>query len=58
MEVEITNHIERDHWALIPRSQLHSGSKTIMSVWSFKRKRLSDGTICKYKARLYAYGGQ
>ena len=58
MEVEITNHTERDHWDLIPRSQLPSGSKTIMSVWSFKRKRLPDGTICKYKARLYAHGGQ
>ena len=58
MEVEITNHTDCDHWDLIPRSQLSSGSKTIMSVWSFKRKRLPDGTICKYKARLCAHGGQ
>ena len=58
MEVEITNYTERDHWDLIPRSQLPSGSKTIMSVWSFKRKRLPDGTICKYKARICAHGGQ
>ena len=58
MEVEITNHTERNHWDLIPRSQLPSGSKTIMSVWSFKRKCLPDGTICKYKARLCAHGGQ
>ena len=58
MEVKITNQIERDHWDLIPRSQLPSGSKTIMSVQFSKRKRLPDGTICKYKAPLYAHDGQ
>ena len=58
MKVEITNHTERDHWDLIPRSQLPPGSETIMSVWSLKRKRLPDGTICKYKARLCAHCGQ
>jgi hypothetical protein len=31
--------------------------KTIMSIWSFKRKRLPDGTLNKHKARLCAHGG-
>ena len=26
-------------------------------IWSFKRKRLPDGSITKYKARLCAHGG-
>ena len=58
MEVEIANHTERGHWDLIPWSQLPSGSKTMMSVWSFKRKRLPYGIIYKYKARICAHGGQ
>ena len=33
------------------------GAKTILSVWAFKRKRLPDGTILKYKARLNSHGG-
>ena len=33
------------------------GAKTILSIWSFKRKRIPDGTISKYKARLCAHGG-
>ena len=57
MEVEITNYTERDHWDLISRSQLPSGSKKIIPVWSFKRKRLPDGTICKYKARICVHDG-
>ncbi len=33
------------------------GTKTIMSIWSFKRKRYPDGTLNKHKARLCAHGG-
>ena len=29
-----------------------------MSIWSFKRKRYSDGRIMKYKARICAHGRQ
>jgi len=32
-------------------------TKTIMSIWSFKRKRYPDGTLNKHKARLCAHGG-
>ena len=39
------------------RSNLPSGVKIILSIWSFKRKRIPDGRILKYKARLCAHGG-
>jgi hypothetical protein len=31
--------------------------QTIKAIWSFKRKRASDGTVTKHKARLCAHGG-
>ena len=54
---EIEDHQNRGHWELIERKMMPNGSKTILSVWAFKRKRLPDGTILKYKARLNAHGG-
>ena len=54
---EIQEHESRGHWELVKRSALPKGSKTILSVWAFKRKRLPDGTILKHKARLNAHGG-
>ncbi len=33
-----------------------ANSKTIMSIWSFKRKRYPDGTLNKHKAKLCAHG--
>ena len=32
--------------------------KSIMAIWSFKRKRNPAGEIIKYKARLCCHGGQ
>ena len=57
MQVEIDAHQTREHWEIIPRSQMPSDMKTIMGNWSFKRKRLPDGTLNKHKARLCAHGG-
>ena len=54
---EIEDHESRGHWELVKRAHLPKGSKTILSVWAFKRKRLPDGTILKHKARLNAHGG-
>jgi hypothetical protein len=34
-----------------------ANTKTIMSIWSFKRKRFPDGTLNKHKACLCAHGG-
>ena len=57
MVKEITDHEERGHWTVLPRSAIPRGMKTIMSVWSFKRKRFPDGRILKHKARLCTHGG-
>jgi hypothetical protein len=54
---EITDHETREHWTLIDRDKIPPGTKTIMSIWSFKRKRHPDGTLNKHKARLCAHGG-
>ncbi len=34
------------------------GVKTIMAIWSFKRKGFPDGTLNKHKACLCVHGGQ
>ena len=57
MMKEIEDHESREHWTLVERSSLPKGTKTILSVWAFKRKRLPDGTVLKHKARLNAHGG-
>jgi hypothetical protein len=54
---EVGDHESRDHWTLTKRCDLPLGTKTIMSIWSFKRKRYPDGTLNKHKARLCAHGG-
>ena len=38
-------------------SDLPPNTKTILSIWSFKRKRYPDGRIQNHKARLCAHGG-
>ena len=57
MQVEVDAHQTREHWEIIPRSQMPKEMKTIMAIWSFKRKRLPDGILNKHKARLCAHGG-
>ena len=54
---EVLDHESRNHWTVMPRSVIPSGTKTILAVWSFKRKRYPDGRILKHKARLCAHGG-
>jgi hypothetical protein len=58
MEVKLADHEQRNHWTLMERKDLPIGTKTIMAIWSFKRKRFPDGTLNKHKARLCAHGGQ
>ena len=55
---EISVHEERNHWTLMERRDMPIGAKTIMAIWSFKRKRFPDGSLNKHKARLCAHGGQ
>ena len=57
MEVEVNDHESRNHWTLMPCSNMPSDAKTILAIWSFKRKLYPDGSINKYKARLCAHGG-
>ena len=57
MMIETHDHENRNHWELYERSKIPKGKRTILSVWSFKRKRYPDGRIKKYKARLCAHGG-
>jgi hypothetical protein len=33
------------------------GTKTSMSIWSFKPKQYTDGTLNKHKTHLCAHGG-
>jgi hypothetical protein len=54
---EVANHETRKHWTLMKRCDLPNGTKTIMAIWSFKRKQYPDGTLNKHKARLCAHGG-
>ena len=51
MRKEIGSHENDKHYTLVIRRELN-GNKTIMSVWSFKRKRYPYGGVIKHKARL------
>ena len=53
MQHEVTQHEERQHWEMIPRSQVPAGTKVLPAVWSMKRKRrVATGEVYKHKARL------
>jgi hypothetical protein len=56
MTDEVNDHEVRGHWTLIKCCDFPQGTKTIMSIWSFKRKWYPDGTLNKHKARLCAHG--
>ena len=57
MKKEVDDHETRGHWEVIPRWQKPPDVKTILAIWSFKRKRFPDGRLNKHKARLCAHGG-
>ena len=54
---EISDHESNSHWTMMRRSSLPRNAKTILSIWSFKRKRSPAGELLKHKARLCAHGG-
>jgi hypothetical protein len=58
MEVELDDHETRKHWSLMLQSDMPVETKTFMTIWSFKCKRFSAGSLNKHKARLCAHGGQ
>jgi hypothetical protein len=53
---EVDDHENRNHWTIMRCSDMPVDSKTIMSIWSFKRKRYPDGSLNKHKAHLCAHG--
>ena len=57
MQKEVLDHESRHHWDVVLRSDKPPDEKTIMAIWSFKRKRFPDGRLNKHKARLCAHGG-
>ena len=58
MKKDIEDHMKRNHWGVILRSDMPNDSKTIMAIWSFKRKRFPGGRVNNHKARLCANVGQ
>ena len=57
MGAEVREHEKQKHWEVVKRSSIPEGTKTIQSIWSFKRKRFPSGLLQKHKARLCAHGG-
>ena len=57
MQEEIAAHVKRNHWTVIPKSEIPPKTKSIMAIWAFKKKRNPFGKVQKYKARLCARGG-
>jgi hypothetical protein len=57
MEVEFNDHETCKHWNLTERKDLPAGTKTIMAIWSFKRKCFPGRTLNKHNTRLCAHGG-
>ncbi len=57
MMVEVSDHESREHWTLTKHCNMPEDTKTIMSIWRFKRKWYPDGTLNKHKARLCAHRG-
>jgi hypothetical protein len=54
---KVDDHESQVHWTLTKRCDIPPGTKTIMSIWSFKHKQHPDGTLNKHKACLCAHGG-
>ena len=57
MQKKISDHEQDKHWKLVHQSETKR-AKTIMAIWSFRRKRDNImGKVTKYKARICAHGG-
>ena len=53
LKSEMTLHYAKEH-----ASDKEIKRQQISMIWSFKRKRNPDGSLCKHKARLCCHGGQ
>jgi hypothetical protein len=59
MDDEINNQTKNGNWTIVHRSDLTPDTRVLPSVWAMRRKRkVLDGTIYKWKARLNIDGGK
>ena len=59
MKKEVLDHEARNHWELVPCSQVPQGTIILPAIWSMKRKRrILTNEIYKWKARLNVHGGK
>ena len=59
MQKEVDDHSSNEHWRIVPRSGLPSGTKVLPAVWAMKRKRrIATREVYKHKARLNLHGGK
>jgi hypothetical protein len=58
MEIEHDDHETCNHWTLLLQKDMPTEAKTIMAIWSFKRKCYPDGLLSKHKTPLCVHGGQ
>ena len=56
---EVNDHIDGNHWELVPVSEVPKGTKVLDSVWAMKRKQdIMTRQVYKHKVRLNIHGGQ
>ena len=53
---ESADHKKRNHWEVVHRWDKPPGVKTILAIWSFRRKRFPNVRINKHKARICGNG--
>jgi hypothetical protein len=58
MQDEISALLKSDLFDIVPTNTMPPGTKAVSAIWSFKRKRLPDWSISKWKARVCPHGGQ
>ena len=59
MQKEVQDHEEREHWELIPQSEVSERTIILPAVWSMKHKcRIKTNSIYKWKACLNVHGGK
>ena len=59
MKKEFDAHSDRNHWEVIPKSEVPDNEKILDSVWAMRRKRnILTNKVYKHKYRLNIHGGQ
>jgi hypothetical protein len=59
MVEEVQAHEGKEHWELVPKSDVPDNTLILPAVWSMKRKRrINTREVYKWKARLNVHGGK